>query len=97
MPLVDKTGEPVTVARHDGEFAIAIDEKTVGRTVFEDLDGQRVFYHTEVAEALAATRADGLRIVPVCPTVKAYVDGRAEYDELVDRPTREILEALRLH
>ncbi len=109
MALTDKTGAPVIVSREDGEFAIAVDGKPVGRTVFLDLDRQRVFYHTEVdeafggrglatvliAEALARTRADGLRIVPVCPTVAAYVKKHPEFNAVVDRPTREIMQSLR--
>jgi uncharacterized protein len=107
--LTDKTGEPVSITRGDGEFTIGVDGKTVGRTVFHDLDGQRVFFHTEVdeafggrglativiAEALAATRDEGLRIVPVCPTVTAYVKKHHEYDDIVDRPTRDIMDSLR--
>lgn len=109
MTLTDKTGEPVTVAREDGRFTIAVDGKTVGLTAFADRDGQRVFYHTEVddafggrglaslviAEALAATRAEGLRIVPVCPTVAAYVRKHHEFDDVVDRPTKAIIDSLR--
>jgi predicted GNAT family acetyltransferase len=67
-----------------------------------------VFYHTEVdpafggrglatvliGEALAATRADGLRIVAVCPMVAAYVKKNHEFDDVLDRPTPQILESL---
>lgn len=108
MTLTDKTGAPVTVSRQPHEFTIAVDGKPVGRTVFTDRDGQRVFHHTEVddafggrglatlliGEALAATRADGLRIVAVCPTVAAYVKKHHEFDDVVDRPTKQILDSL---
>jgi predicted GNAT family acetyltransferase len=47
-----------------------------------------------IAEALAATRADGLRIVAVCPMVAGYVKKHPEFDDIVDRPTPEILESL---
>ena len=77
MTLTDKTGHPVTVTQEDGRFTVAVDGKTVGLTAFAARDGQRVFFHTEVddafggrglativiAEALAATRDEGLRIV----------------------------------
>jgi predicted GNAT family acetyltransferase len=57
-----------------------------------------VFTHTEVDEAaegqgvgstlvrgaLDDVRAAGLRIRPLCPFVKAYVDGHPEYADLVD-------------
>ena len=72
-------------------------------------DDHRVFVHTEVepafggrglatvliAEALAATRADGRRIVALCPMVAAYLKKHHEFDDVVDRPTREIIDSLR--
>ena len=105
MTLTDKTGAPVTVAREDVKFTVAVEGKTVGLAAFGDRDGQRVFSHTEVdeayggrglatvlvSEALAATRAEGLRIVAVCPMVAAYVTKHHEFDDIVDRPTRDIL------
>ncbi|MET0475213.1 MAG: GNAT family N-acetyltransferase [Mycobacterium sp.] len=108
MTLTDKTGEPVTVTLEDGRFTVAVDGKTVGLTAFANRDGQRIFYHTEVdeafggrglativiAEALAATRAEGLRIVPVCPSVVSYVKKHPEYGPVVDRPTKAILDSL---
>lgn len=109
MTLTDKTGAPVVVTRAEGKFTVAVEGKPVGLTAFAERDGQRVFYHTEVdeafggrglatvviASALTTTRADGLRIVAVCPTVTAYVEKHHEFDDIVDRPTREILEWLR--
>lgn len=108
MTLTDKTGEPVTITPEDDRFIIAVDGKTVGHLAFANHDEQRVFYHTEVdeayggrglatigiAEALAATKAKGLRIVPVCPTVAAYTKKHAEFDDMVDRPTKAILDSL---
>ena len=108
MTLEDKTGAPVHVAKRDGDFAISVDGKQVGLTAYVDRDGQRVFPHTEVdeayggrglativiSEALAATRAEGLRIVAVCPTVAAYVEKHPEFSDIVDRPTKKILDWL---
>jgi predicted GNAT family acetyltransferase len=108
MTLTDKTGAPVTVSRQPHEFTIAVEGKTVGLGAFAERDGQRVFYHTEVdeafggrglgtaliAEELAVTRADGLRIVAVCPMVAAYVKKHPEFDDILDRPTPQILESL---
>lgn len=105
MTLTDKTGAPVTVAREADKFTVAVEGKTVGLAAFGDRDGQRVFSHTEVdgafggrglatilvAEALAATRTEGLRIVAVCPMVAAYVKKHHDFDDIVDRPTREIM------
>jgi uncharacterized protein len=108
MTLTDKTGAPVTVSREPHEFTISVEGKPVGLEAFAERDGQRVFYHTEIddafggrglgtvliAEALAATRAEGLRIVAVCPMVAAYVKKHPEFDDIVDRPTPQILESL---
>ncbi|MGB3480781.1 MAG: GNAT family N-acetyltransferase [Mycobacterium sp.] len=83
----------------------AAGETPVGLTAFRERNGQRIFHHTEVdeqfggrglatilvREALSATRADGLRIVAVCPMVAAYVKKHHDFDDIVDRPTREIL------
>jgi predicted GNAT family acetyltransferase len=108
MSLTDKTGAPVTVARADSQFTVTVEEKSVGHMSFVERDEDRVFLHTEVeeayggrglatlliAEGLAATRADGRRIVALCPMVAAYVKKHDEYDDLVDRPTRAIMDSL---
>lgn len=104
MTLTDKTGEPVTVEKHADRFTVSVDGKPAGLTQFADIDGRRVFPHTEVdkafggrglgtiviAEALKATRDEGLRIVPICPMVVAYVGKHPEFDDIVDQPTRDI-------
>lgn len=69
-----------------------------------DQGNQRIFPHTEVdeefggrglatiliAEALHATKAAGLRIVPVCPMVAAYVEKHLEYSDVVDPITTDV-------
>lgn len=96
---IDKTGAAATVAREPGQFTIAVDGRTVGKVEFADRDGRRAFPHTRVdpafggrglatilvAEALTATRADGLRIVPLCSMVAGYVDKHPEFSDIVDR------------
>ncbi|AQA01876.1 GNAT family N-acetyltransferase [Mycobacterium sp. MS1601] len=105
MTLTDKTGTPLTVAKEPGKFVVTVDGQAVGLAAFRDNDGQRVFFHTEVddsfggrgiatvlvQQALSATRSESLRIVAVCPLVSAYVKKNHEFDDIVDRPTREIL------
>jgi uncharacterized protein len=102
MTMTDKTGAPVTVSKEADRFTVAVDGKTVGFTEYTDESGSRVFPHTEVdqefggrglativiGEAVAQTKAEGLRIVPMCPTVKAYIDKHPEYADLVDNPGR---------
>jgi predicted GNAT family acetyltransferase len=106
--LTDKTGAPVTVARAESEFTVAVEGKSVGLMAFVVREGQRVFLHTEVekayggrglatvliAEGLSATRNDGLRIVAVCPMVAAYVKKHHEYDDIVDSPSRALMDSL---
>ena len=59
--------------------------------------GRITFTHTEVPEALAGrgigkklvkaalddARAKGLKVVPICPFVKHYIDTHAEYRDLL--------------
>ena len=95
---VDQTGAQTTVSEEPGRFTIAIDGRTVGLATYVDRGGRRIFPHTEVDwafrnrglatilvdEALQATRAAGLRIVPACSMVAGFVDEHPEYADLVD-------------
>lgn len=90
--------ETVTRQFDPDRFEISVAEGVAGFAQFVDRDGKRVFFHTEidpqfggrglgdivVGQALDATRAQGLRVVPVCPFVKKYVERHAAYDDLVD-------------
>ncbi|HXO83548.1 MAG TPA: GNAT family N-acetyltransferase [Mycobacterium sp.] len=101
----DKTGAETTVSAAEGKYTIAVDSETVGLAAVADRGNQRVFYHTEVeerfggrglatilvAEALKATRADGKRVVPVCPMVAAYIKKHPEFSDITDKATPEIL------
>ena len=102
----DKTGAPTTVSAADGKYRIAVDGENVGLADVADRDNQRVFYHTEVderfggrglatilvGEALEATRADGKRVVAVCPMVAAFIKKHPEYSDITDPVTPEILQ-----
>jgi hypothetical protein len=104
MPT-DKTGAEATVNAAEGKYTIAIDGETVGLAAVADRDNQRVFYHTEVeeqfggrglasilvTEALKATRADGKRVVPVCPMVADFIKKHPEFNDITDKATPEIL------
>ena len=101
----DKTGAQTTVSAANGKYTIAVDGETVGLAAVADHDNQRVFYHTEVeerfggrglatilvAEALAATRTDGKRVVPVCPMVAAFIKKHPEFNDITDKATPELL------
>jgi predicted GNAT family acetyltransferase len=100
----DKTGAPTEVSAEADRFSISVDGKKAGFTEFIDHDGQRIFPHTEVdkefggrglatiliAEALDATRAAGLRIVPVCSMVASFVEKKPEYADVVDPVTTDV-------
>jgi uncharacterized protein len=104
MPT-DKTGDEATVSAADGKYTIAVDGQTVGLAAFADRGNQRVFYHTEVdeqfggrglasiviGEGLAASRADGKRVVPVCPTVADFIKKHPEFNDIADKATPDIL------
>jgi uncharacterized protein len=104
MPT-DKTGAEATVSAADGKYTIAVDGQTVGLAAFADCGNQRVFYHTEVdeqfggrglasiviGEGLAASRADGKRVVPVCPTVADFIKKHPEFNDIADKATPDIL------
>ena len=101
----DNTGAETTVSAAKGKYTIAVDGETVGLAAVADRGNQRVFYHTEVdercggrglatilvADALAATRADGKRVVPVCPMVAAFIKKHPEFSDMTDKATPEIL------
>jgi predicted GNAT family acetyltransferase len=107
--LTDKTGAPVVITRAGDTFTVEVEGQTVGLARFVERGDDRVFVHTEVepafggrglatmliAQALAATRSDGRRIVALCPMVAAYLRKHHDFDDIVDRPTREIIDSLR--
>jgi uncharacterized protein len=93
----DRTGATTQVSAESDRFAIALDGRTVGFADFTDRDGRRIFPHTEVdpsyqgrglatiliREALDATRADGLTVVPQCWAVAEFIEKNPEYGDLV--------------
>ena len=101
----DKTGAQTTVSAANGKYTIAVDGETVGLAAVADHDNQRVFYHTEVderfggrglatilvGEALEATRAEGKRVVPVCPMVADFIKKHPEFSDITDKATPDIL------
>ncbi|MGW0881856.1 GNAT family N-acetyltransferase [Streptomyces sp. NPDC002671] len=99
-----------TVERIDGKnrYEILVDGKRAGLTAYRDRGDQRVFYHTEVddafagqglasilvREALTDVRDSGKRIVPVCPYVAKFLKKHAEFADITDPVTPEILQWL---
>ena len=84
-------------------FEIFVDDTRVGHASYRDEPGRRVFTHTEIdpafegrglggrlaAFALDETRAENLRVVPVCSFIAGYIERHPEYRELVDPVHRE--------
>ncbi|MGW9349290.1 hypothetical protein SAMN05421803_11089 [Nocardiopsis flavescens] len=98
------------VAEAADRYTISTDGNVVGYTKFVDPDDRRrIFFHTEigerysdrgwagtlVAEALAETRALGLKIVPVCPYVARYVREHHDFDDALLDVTPQDLELVR--
>lgn len=100
--------EPV-VTRESDRFSVTVEGRPAGFTRFVESEGRRIFFHTAidpafegqglasrvVRHALDATREDGLRVVPVCPYVKGYLSKHGDWADLVERPTRADVAAVR--
>jgi uncharacterized protein len=83
-------------AQHRYELVV---EGHLAATYYKVSDGIITFIHTEVPPELAGkgvgsqlirgaldqVRADGLKVIPECPFVKAYVDKHGEYADLLMR------------
>ncbi|MGH3352486.1 MAG: GNAT family N-acetyltransferase [Nocardioides sp.] len=105
------SNETSSVTReHDPDrYQIAVDDAVAGFTQFVDDSNQRIFFHTVVHKeyggrglgselvrhALDETRGQGVRIVPVCPYVKAFLERHTEYADDIDPVTPRALELSR--
>lgn len=86
-------------AHGEGRYAITVDGEPAGELDYRTVDGRRVFIHTGIrgrfeGQGLASqlarrvlddARAEGLRIVPLCPYVAGYLDCHPEDQDLVDQ------------
>ena len=85
------------VHRRDHDYEIVVDGKHAGLSAFEERPGVVVITHTEVDDAyegqgigsqlarasLDDVRSRGLKVVPICPFTKAFIDRHPEYQDLV--------------
>jgi uncharacterized protein len=83
-------------AQHRYELVV---EGHLAATYYKVSDGVITFIHTEVPPelggkgvgsqlikgALDQVRAEGLKVIPECPFVKAYIDKHGEYADLLKR------------
>ena len=90
-------------------FEVLDGDTAIGQAAYvDDGDGRRIFYHTVIdeeyggqglagrlaARALDETVAAGLKIVPVCPYIKSYLEKNSRYADSSQRPTPALLEVL---
>jgi predicted GNAT family acetyltransferase len=82
--------------RDASRYVIELDGHMVGAAYYKRFDDHIVFTHTEVDEghqgeglagqlvqtALDDTRAAGLRVVALCPYVRAWIQRHPEYQDL---------------
>ncbi len=95
MPDTDHISEVVNnVSKHRYELAV---EGHIAATYYKIADGVITFIHTEVPPelggkgigsrlirgALDQVRADGLKVIPECPFVKAFIERHADYQDLL--------------
>lgn len=100
-PTVNRQSEP-------DRFEITVEEGVAGFAQFLDRGDRRIFFHTEigeefggrglastvVAEALAATRSQGLTVVPVCSYVASWLEKHPGYEDITRKPTPDDLAAV---
>jgi predicted GNAT family acetyltransferase len=99
----------VTDAPDRSRYELAVDGELVGFAEYRMVEGVRVFTHTEVFDelqrkglgtalaqgALDDVRARGLKLVPQCPFIAAFVRDHDEYAGLVDPDLTERITARR--
>lgn len=82
----------------EGAYVIEVDGQRAGKAEYRVKDGRVVFTHTEVDDAFSGrglatklarfalddVKAKGVKIVPRCPFIAAYVERHPEYQGMVD-------------
>lgn len=95
----------VTENPDKARYEITADGRLAGFAQYRDMDGTRVFTHTEVFDefggqglgtvlvrgALADVKARDARLVALCPFVDRYIREHPEWGELVDAELDERL------
>lgn len=84
-------------------YLLERDGRVLGLAVYHERGGRRFFVHTEVEPehegeglgsilargALDDVRSLGMKVVPLCPFINAFIERHPEYAELVDQPLLE--------
>jgi len=90
-------------------YEVTVDGELAGFAEYREIEGARVFTHTEVFDAhegkgvgsalargaLDDVRARGRRLVALCPFIAAHLERHGEYDDLVDAELTDRLKARR--
>jgi uncharacterized protein len=90
-------------------YEVTVDGELAGFSEYRQVEGARVFTHTEVFDAyegkgvgsalargaLDDVRAGGRRLVALCPFIAAYLERHGEYADLVDAELTSRLKARR--
>ena len=96
---MSSTDSQVTIRDDPGEnaYVIEVDGERAGKAEYRIHEGRAVFTHTEVDDAFSGrglgsrlarfalddTRRKGMKIVPRCPFIAAYVKRHEEYHDMV--------------
>ena len=100
--MADEQTEVVDVPDRD-RYEIHLDDRLAGFALYVRRGGRTFFVHTEIdpkfegkglgsklaAGALAAERAAGTKVVPLCPFVRSYIDRHPEEMDNVDQALLE--------
>ena len=95
--MSENENQVVTHEAAEHRYVLTVGGEQVGFAAYTDRGGERVFTHTEIdpaqggkgygstliAGALDQVRDEGLRVVPECPFVAAYVQKHHEFDDIV--------------
>ena len=90
----------ITDNKSASRFELRVDGRFAGYSTYEDTPSGRAFEHTVVVAryrgrglagqlvsyALDESRAEGERVLPFCPYVRAFIRTHEEYLDLVDQP-----------
>jgi len=88
-------------------YVVEVDGEVVGKAVYERRDDRVVFTHTEIDDslegqgvgsklasfALEDVRAQGGKVVPLCPFIARYIERHDQYADLVDTALADELRA----
>ena len=96
--MTDSQGTTVTNNVERSRFDIHVEDgRLAGFTQYNEGDGVREFFHTEVRDefegqgiggklaraALDETRASGLKVIATCPFIKGWIEKHPDYQDLL--------------